>query len=152
MARKKVWIQEKRDKAIEFVLNKIEEGVSLRSILSNSRDKELLPSRRVFNKWLSEDNNLSTQYARACEIRADVIFEDILHIADDNGKDTRVTKDGVETTDHDVIQRSKLRVDARKWYLSKLNPKKYGNQLDLTTQGDKIENAPIFGSNPLDEE
>lgn len=57
--------------------------------------------------------------------------EDILLIADDNGKDTYVSEDGVEQTDHDVIARARLRVDTRKWLLSKLQPKKYGDKMDL---------------------
>ena len=42
------------------------------------------------------------------------------------------------------IQRSRLRVDTRKWYLSKLNPKKYGDKVDVTTKGKEITN-PILG-------
>ena len=34
----------------------------------------------------------------------------------------------------DAVQRSRLRIDTRKWYASKLAPKKYGDKLDLTAQ------------------
>ena len=52
-----------------------------------------------------------------CEAMA----EDIFDIADGN-------EDGKEDED---IARSRLRVDTRKWYLSKIKAKKYGERLDL---------------------
>jgi len=36
------------------------------------------------------------------------------------------------------MQRSRLRVDVRKWALSKMNPKKYGDKVDHTTGGEKL--------------
>ena len=36
------------------------------------------------------------------------------------------------------IQRSRLRIDTRKWLMSKLNPKVYGDKLDMTTNGNDI--------------
>jgi hypothetical protein len=39
----------------------------------------------------------------------------------------------VETVlDHEHVQRSRLRVDARKWLLSKLLPKQYGDRVEVT--------------------
>ena len=42
------------------------------------------------------------------------------------------------------VHRDKLRTDVRKWMLSKMVPKKYGDKLDLTSEGEKIEVAPII--------
>jgi hypothetical protein len=151
MARPITWEGKLKEKAIDLVLETIEQGSSLRSILDNNRDKDVLPSRRVFNEWLRDDDGLSTQYAYACEKRADAIFEDILAIADDTTRDKKTSKDGEDITDNEVIQRSRLRVDARKWMLSKMNPKKYGDKIDMTTGGDKIQ-QPILNIDPLDNE
>jgi hypothetical protein len=49
-------------------------------------------------------------------------------IADDGKNDTYVDENGKQFVDNDVIQRSRLRVDARKWVVSKLLPKKYGER------------------------
>lgn len=100
-----------------------EDKMSVRAVF---RMKEM-PDRNQFYKWLEKSKKYRDQYARACEERADGIFEDILNIADQNGNDTRFTADGEEVTDYDVIQRAKLRVDSRKWMLGKMNPKKYGD-------------------------
>ena len=75
------------------------------------------------------------------------MFEDILDIADESQSDTYLDKEDIERTNHEVIARSRLRVDARKWYLSKLKPKKYGDKLETTIQGgDKPVNIVSLGS------
>ncbi|MES3041814.1 MAG: terminase small subunit protein [Pseudomonadota bacterium] len=82
-------------------------------------------------KWLAEDESFSKQYARAKEECADFIAEEILEIADDGKNDTYTDDKGNVCTNQDVIARSRLRVDARKWYASKLAPKKYGEKTTL---------------------
>ena len=71
------------------------------------------------------------QYARAREAQADKLVEDILAIADDGSNDTYTDEEGFERTNHDVIARSRLRVDARKWLAGKMAPKKYGDKLEI---------------------
>jgi hypothetical protein len=123
----------------DLILERIENGDSLRKALSL-----IQISSQTFYKWIENDESKSKRYARACELRADSIFEDILDIADDSSQD--VTKvdigDGVEVekVNSEIVQRSRLRVDARKWILAKMNPKKYGDKLDIdhSTLGEKI--------------
>lgn len=99
-----------------------------------------MPDAVTFYKWLDSDEDKIKQYARACEERADAIFEEILDIADDSTNDymTKMISEDLEievlNTEH--VQRSKLRVDARKWVVSKMNPKKFGDKVDVTS-GDK---------------
>lgn len=81
----------------------------------------------------------SEQYARAREQRADNIFEEILDIVDCEDNDIYLDDDGNPRTNHDVIQRDRLRVDARKWMLGKMAPKKYGDKLDITSDGEKVQ-------------
>lgn len=80
-------------------------------------------------KWLAEDSIFSKQYARAKEECADFIAEEILEIADSGLNDTYTDDKGNVVVNQDVIARSRLRVDARKWYAGKLAPKKYGEKL-----------------------
>ena len=127
-----------KDKIFKKIFDSLSKGEALRNILK----EECFPSTVTFYKWIDDDDDKAKQYARACEDRADAIFEDILDIAD-NGEDDVIEMDlgdglVVEKTNNEVIQRSKLRVDARKWMLSKMNPKKYGDKIDHTTDGDKI--------------
>lgn len=115
----------------EFICLRIANGESLRKIVA---DPDMPASSTVF-KWLSEQKSFSEQYARAREAQMEVMAQEIIDIADDGRNDTYTDEDGNEHTNHDVINRSRLRVDTRKWLMSKLAPKKYGDR--LTHQGDK---------------
>jgi len=108
-----------------------EEGMSLRkAVIKNNTI-----NRKTFFDWIDKDEYKSNQYARATEDRADLIFEGIFEIADDQENDVYIDKDGIEQTNHNVINRSKLRIDSRKWILSKMIPKKYGDKSTLALEG-----------------
>lgn len=92
-------------------------------------------SQRALWNWLASDAEFMQQYARAKDLCADVLAEEIIEIADDTRFDKRTDKDGREIIDNEAIQRSRLRVDARKWYASKLAPKKYGEKVVNEHQG-----------------
>jgi hypothetical protein len=117
---KTVWIEEKKKRAVLEILDRIRSGESCRSILDNA-DRESIPSFVTFCDWLNEDAEIAKQYRSACEIRAEKIFEDILSIAD-----------GMNEVDEPVhIQRDRLRIDARKWMLGRMLPKKYGEKIEI---------------------
>lgn len=114
-----------RVRLIDQVCQRIEKGESARQAILNTKGI----SRTTFHEWLNQDETFSGQYARATKIRESVLFDEIIEIADDDSKKSD--------------QRSRLMVDARKWVLSKMNPKKYGDKMDMTTDGDKIQNNPL---------
>ena len=94
-------------------------------------------SRGSLTNWLNNDDN-AVMYARAREAQADKMAEDILSIADDGTRDTYIDAEGNERTDQDVIARSRLRVDARKWLASKMAPKKYGDKQTIDLNADVV--------------
>lgn len=59
------------------------------------------------------------------------MIEEADDIADDGSNDTYIDDDGNVKVNHDVIQRSKLRVEQRRWHASKLRPKKYGDRIQV---------------------
>jgi hypothetical protein len=91
-------------------------------------------------EWLEADEEMANQYARAMNVRQELLFEEILSIADSQGKDV-VIEDGNEIVNHNIVQRNRLQIDARKWMLGKMNPKKYGDKTDITSGGEKITNV-----------
>lgn len=121
----------------DAICEKLADGNSLRSICA----ADDMPARSTVFKWLADPARSAfvDQYARAREAQAEALFEDILDIADDGSNDYTVKKrpDGSEydAFDAEHVQRSKLRVDARKWMVSKLAPKKYGDKLELEHSG-----------------
>lgn len=106
------------------ICERIADGESLRKICLD----ETMPSKSTVFKWLIDCKGFSDQYARARETQADSLFDEILDIADESKLDTYTDKDGNVKTDSEVIGRSKLRVDARKWMAGKLRPKVYGEK------------------------
>jgi len=78
-------------------------------------------------------------YASARQFGHDAMAEEILDIADDGRNDyyEKLKRNGelVVLCDHENVNRSRLRVDSRKWLLSKLNPEKYGERSSLEVSG-----------------
>ena len=94
-----------------------------------------MPASSTIFKWLSENEKFSEQYAHARSAQMEAMALEIIEIADDGRNDTYETEDGEERTNNDVIQRSRLRVDTRKWLMSKLAPKKYGDKVEQFISG-----------------
>jgi hypothetical protein len=88
-------------------------------------------------------HNLGDDYTRARELRSDRIFEDILTIADQAANDTYIDAEGKERVSREVLERAKIQIDARKWMLGKMMPKKYGDKLDVTSDGNAMP-APVI--------
>ena len=118
----------------EIITDISENGKSIRDAI-----KERMSS-STFYELLNDENKLK-RYARATEIRSDKMAEDILEIADNQEDDVYINADGIEVTNHNVINRSRLRVDARKWILAKMNPKKYGDKTDITSGNEPIKQS-----------
>lgn len=86
----------------------------------------------TFNRWMDDDVKLAEEYARAREDLIEHIASETLAIAD---QPVGSTENG--STDSGAVQKQRLQVDTRKWLLSKLAPKKYGDKLELTGDPDR---------------
>jgi hypothetical protein len=123
------------------ICDMIAEGLSL-----NTACAKLNCSKSTFLLHVNENRELADQYTRSISSRSEIWAEEIIDIADDNVLDVKeIEKNGrvIEIEDHDVVNRARLRVDSRKWILSKLQPKKYGDKIDVTSAGEKILTSPI---------
>ncbi len=112
-------------------------GQSLRTVCA----MEGIPSVKTIFNWFRTKEGFVQQYARAKEESADAMADEILDIADDGSNDfMEITKGSVtyNVEDREVTNRSRLRVDTRKWIMSKMKPKKYGDKLDLTSGGKEL--------------
>ncbi len=115
------------------ICRRLAEGETLRAIC---RDVAM-PGKTTVLRWLGDKKNADfrTQYAHAREMQADALFDEALEIADDASGDWAVDKDGKKTLDHEDVQRSRLRVDTRKWAAGKMAPKRYGDKIQHTGDG-----------------
>lgn len=82
-----------------------------------------MPSRTSVYRWLREYEQFRNNYARATEDRAESIFEEMLDIADSVEEETA------------SIAKARLQIDARKWILGKMNPKKYSDKQTVEMTG-----------------
>ena len=82
--------------------------------------KALCVNRTTLLARLNSTPELIDKYARAREMQADLMAAQTVTIAD-------------EAQDANL---ARLRVDARKWYASKLQPKKYGDKIAQEVTGD----------------
>lgn len=123
------------NKLADKICKMIAQGKSVRSICA----KKDMISMQTFFRWLRENDKFREQYARAREERSYMYAEDIIEIADNATNDymEKLEGDGYIFNSENV-QRSRLRIDTRKWLMSKLNPKVYGDKLDMTTNGNDI--------------
>lgn len=117
--------------AIE-ICRRISDGESLRAVC---RD-DSMPCTSTVMKWAAEKPEFSEQYAKARELLLEHWAEEIIEIADDGTNDWMERKNNEGESigwqvNGEHIQRSRLRADSRKWLLSKLAAKKYGDKIEL---------------------
>lgn len=126
---------------------RMSEGESLRQIC---RDPQM-PSASTVHKWVLQKPEFAEQYARAREMLMEHWADEIIEIADDGSNDwmEKQNADGetiAEVVNHEHIQRSRVRIDTRKWLMSKLAPKRYGDKVtqEITGKdGGPIETAEL---------
>lgn len=129
------------------ICSRLATGESLRSICR----EDGMPPDSTVRQWVLDDvEGFAAQYARARDLGLDSLADELLEIADTpkTGTKTVSKATGVETTEGDMIEHRRLQVDARKWYLSKVAPKKYGERLQQEVSGPDgqplQQAAPVF--------
>ncbi len=95
------------------------DGESLRDVCRHPG----MPNKATVFRWLAENEVFRDQYAKATDVRADVIFDEIIDIADSTEADAA------------EVAKSRLKIDARKWVLSRMAPKKYGERITQEVTG-----------------
>jgi hypothetical protein len=129
--------------------DKICEQLAMGKSLRTACNEKGMPSIAVIFLWFRTNKEFLEQYARAKQESSDAMAEEILDISDDGTNDWMTIKNNrgkdIEVPNNEVLQRSRLRVDTRKWLMSKMKPKKYGDKMDLTSDG-KVLPTPIYGN------
>lgn len=119
----------------ERICVELASGRTLRDVC---RDEGMPPESTV-RLWVQDDREgFAAHYTRAREIGYHAMAEDLLEIADDARNDWMLRRgegDAGYEANGEHIQRSRLRLDTRKWLLSKALPKVYGDKLDVDHKG-----------------
>jgi hypothetical protein len=85
----------------------------------------------AFYKLIDNDASLLQQYTRALEYKADVIAERITKVSHNRNNDFYTDSEGNVKPNPVAVQRDRLIMDADKWLLSKIAPKKYGDKVTI---------------------
>ena len=114
------------------------EGESLREICRSLKDQGCPSASTIVQRCIEEPDNFGKRYARARELQCEVWADRIIEEATTPrlGKKTRTLPNGdLEVSTGDAVDRSRLAVDALKWTLAKLHPKKYGEKISQEITG-----------------
>jgi hypothetical protein len=92
-----------------------------------------MPTETCVRTWALDDREgFFSQYSRARELGYLSMADELTEISDDDSGDIKIDGDGNERMDAEFVGRSRLKLDTRKWLLSKALPKLYGDKLAVT--------------------
>lgn len=124
----------KRDPIVEReILDRLAEGQPL-SVICRSDEKFPHPS--VWRDWCEADQALAIAYDRAREVGQDVIAEECLAIIDE--PPARLMTDHGPRIDPADVDNRRLRFEGRLKLLAKWNPKRWGDKVDVTSEGKEV--------------
>ena len=121
------------EELVTRIFRRMSRGESLTRILRDDG----MPNISVIWDWLDKPiaPDFPARYARARELQAHALIDGIFDVADDARNDFEVGPNGEKIVVHEHINRSRLRVDTRKWYASKVLPKIYGEKIAAEITG-----------------
>lgn len=96
-----------------------------------------MPSRNSFYRWVLKDDELRDKFDSALNARSHAMAEDLLAIADEP-----VGSLESGATDTGAVNKQRLQVDTRKWLMSKMTPKKYGDRVDHVSSDGSMSQKP----------
>lgn len=121
------------------VCEELAQGKSMRTVTK----MEGMPAMSTLWRWMRAHEDFRLQYVKAKQEAADALAEEILDIADYTAEDYVENKKGDLVLNREAVERAKLRVDARKWLMSKMKPKVFGDKIDVTSDN-KVLPQPIL--------
>jgi hypothetical protein len=127
----------------EEIAERILEGLAQAITLLEICDDEGMPTPRTVHSWVAQNREgFSARYHEARAAGCQILENEILLIAEDGRNDWLLCRHEAGAPqrplevmfDHEHVQRSRLRIEARQWLLSKIMPRNYGRRPDLTAQ------------------
>lgn len=129
------------------ILRRIADAESLKSICQDMG----VAQQTVYGWVIDNHEGFGESYARAKHLMALRWADELDEIAGDRRDDFKQNEEGKWVPDYEVIARSKLRIDTRKWVLAKMLPKVYGDKVvaELTGKDGAALQAPSTTINIL---
>lgn len=118
------------------ILKELAKGRTLRAIC---KEDEGMPADSTVRQWALDNagGEFAAQYAQARDLGLDAMADELMEVADTpkEGEKRRESLTDIEVTKGDMLEHRRLQVDTRKWYLSKLAPKRYGDRVQHEHSG-----------------
>ncbi len=89
------------------------------------------PSEQTIRKWRYKIPAFASMFTHAKQAQAQIFVDECMEIADDSSRDVMKNAKGEEVCDNEFVQRSRLRIDTRKWVACKLVPRIYGDKVQV---------------------
>jgi transcriptional regulator with XRE-family HTH domain len=122
----------------DYICEQLELGRTLRQIA-----QDLGFTQSQISQWgcgigdQPRDDSFINRYARSLSARWEAMAEQVIEIAEEIPP-----VDAIGHVDTGWVQNQRLRIDTKKWLLSKALPKKYGERVEAMVTGDP--NAPLL--------
>jgi hypothetical protein len=100
----------------------------LRKLCANNKH---WPDRDTIFRWLFNNDSFYDRYHKAKQMQITALVDDVIDISDDTSRDTKVNEEGKEVANSEYVNRSRLRVETRKWLAAKLVPRLYGERKEI---------------------
>ena len=103
-------------------------GTSNKGLKAICAENDDLPSHTTVFEWRLDHDEFADLYTRAKCAQVEYLVDEIITISDDSSKDEHITEAGKKACNAEYLNRSRLRVDTRKWIAAKLAPRLYGDR------------------------
>lgn len=97
-----------------------------------------MPDVDTIREWRFDHDEFSGWFAKAKMQQADILVEDSLDIADDSQNDYIIDDNGSQKANNELVARSRLRIDTRKFMGIKLLPRVYGDYEEVKEQNEDL--------------
>ena len=91
------------------------------------------PDRSTIFRWIIKNKDFCDMYEKAKYFQVEALADDLIEIADDNSLDSVENDKGNIVCNSEYVNRSRLKVETRKWIMERLRAKKYGKTINLDT-------------------
>jgi len=128
----------------ERICDMIAEGCSLRQVA-----QVIGLTEAAIRKWTKDDKEFGKHYTKAMVNRLEKMADELVELADADcsGPDGK--------PDNALVQQRRLQVDTRKWILSKMLPRRFGDKIEISSDPDapaltRIELVAVYPKQQLE--
>ena len=121
------YTEDERDIIYNEIIEQLTDNTNI-GIVNILRSNSQYPNITTFYNWIDSTPERAKMYARTQEVKAHILFNDLLETAKGDPNNDNVCK----------VQRDRLITDTIKFYVAKVLPRIYGDKIDVTSNGESI--------------